>query len=166
MNFFSFHVMAATAFTKNWVQLKHYQPCLSAQFFFQLSEMHAWKMLYNWVNLSLQNVSGLTWRCNRVLFGLLNLILRWPSTAWTYCVCELGSWYLHSGCCRTQSFLSGGWRTVQVDFRESSCQILASSGISSAVLQLSEEPWENYGTFVGEKMRAEGVKANQLFIDR
>lgn len=55
---------------------------------------------------------------------------------------------------------------MQVDFRESSCQILASSGISSAVLQLSEEPWENYGTFVGEKMRAEGVKANQLFIDR
>lgn len=66
---------------------------------------------------------------------VLKLILRWPSNSQAYCVWELGSWYLHSGCCTTQSFLSGGWRTVQEDSRDSSCQIVFVSAVPPAFWQ-------------------------------
>lgn len=39
-------------------------------------------------------------------------------------------------------------------------------GISSAVMQISEESWENYGKCVGKNMRAEGVKAKQLITGK
>lgn len=90
------------------------------------------KMLYNWAYLFLSLSSKCTWINMEIWQDFVNeipdLIVRWSSTAWASCVCELRrSWCLNPGC-PTQSFLSGGWKTVQVDTRDKLCPILSEIG--------------------------------------
>lgn len=67
----------------------------------------------------------------------LNLILWCPCAAWTYCVWELGGWCLHSGCCPTQSFLSGVEALCEVN----TIELFSNSGLKWAKFSCDAGLW-------------------------